>query len=469
MKVMYVQEGALRAVLPSPMQAQATKGEFASQSRCQRALPPWIAALTVLVSALPAHASEGPYSVLQRLSDVLVYIEESYVDPIDRSRLLEGATAGMVAELDPHSAYLNPAQFSEFLEDTQGEFAGLGVEVDFREDRVTVIATMPNSPAEAAGLRSGDRIVAVDSVPITGIRAEAIIRRMRGAAGTKVRLTVRREGVAEPIQLTVTRAMVSVPSVEGKLLDGNVAYVRLKSFQEGCYVELIERIAELNRSKHLSGIILDLRGNPGGLVSEAVAIADEFLDRGVIYSARHRGKVVETVESKSGGLLLNQPLVVLVGASTASSAEIVAGAWQDRGRATLVGEPTFGKGSVQNVIELRGGAGLLLTTLRYFTPNGRAIQARGLIPDIIVKSNDARPTLREADISGHLQTEGATPEERLGRSEKNEAELAARDEPDKNPTPPERTPLASVPSNPSRGGDPVLAKGYTVLLARVAR
>lgn len=310
MKLMYVQEGSLRAVLPSPMQAQASKGEFRSHARILSALPPWIAAIAVLVSAQPAHASEGPYSVLQRLSDVLVYIEESYVDPIDRSRLLEGATAGMVAELDPHSAYLNPAQFSEFLEDTQGEFAGLGVEVDFREDRVTVITTMPNSPAEAAGLRSGDRIVAVDSVPITGIRAEAIIRRMRGAAGTQVRLTVRREGVAEPIQLTVTRAIVSVPSVEGKLLDGNVAYVRLKSFQEGCYVELLERIAELNRSKRLSGIILDLRGNPGGLVSEAVAIADEFLDRGVIYSARHRGKVVETVESKSGGLLLHQPLVV---------------------------------------------------------------------------------------------------------------------------------------------------------------
>src|SRR5512145_346654 len=216
---MYVQEGTLRAVFPSPMQAQATKGKFASQSRSLRALPPWIAALAVLVSALPAHASEGPYSVLQRLSDVLVYIEESYVDPIDRSRLLEGATARMVAELDPHSAYLNPAQFSEFLEDTQGEFAGLGVEVDFREDRVTVIATMPNSPAEAAGLRSGDRIVAVDSVPITGIRAEAIIRRMRGAAGTKVRLTLRRAGLPEPISVTLTRALVNVPSVEGKLLD----------------------------------------------------------------------------------------------------------------------------------------------------------------------------------------------------------------------------------------------------------
>lgn len=464
-----MQEAPSRAVLRSPMQAPATKREIAPQSRRLSALwSSWIAALPLILSTQSARASEGPYAVLQRLSDVLVYIEQSYVDPIDRSRLLEGATVGMVAELDPHSAYLTPTQFSQFLEDTQGEFAGLGVEVDFREDRVTVIATMPNSPAEAAGLRSGDRIVAVDSIPITGVRAEAIIRKMRGAAGTKVRLTIRREGVPEPIQLTVTRAIVNVPSVEGKLLDGNVAYVRLKSFQEGSYVELVERVADLNRSKRVSGLLLDLRGNPGGLVSEAVAIADEFLDRGLIYSARHRGQVVETVESKSGGLLLNLPLIVLVGASTASSAEIVAGALQDRGRATIVGEPTFGKGSVQNVIELRGGAGLLLTTLRYFTPKGRAIQARGLIPDVIVKSSDARPALREADISGHLHTEGATPEYKSSRGEKRtESDQELSGQAEQNPTPPERAPLTTVPSNPVQGSDLVLARAYELLLGRI--
>ncbi|HEY5959524.1 MAG TPA: S41 family peptidase, partial [Polyangiaceae bacterium] len=289
-----------------------------------------IAGLAVTVEAA---ADEGPYAVVDRFADVLVYVEEAYVDPVERSRLLDGAIAGMVSELDPHSSYLTPAQFAQFVEDTQGEFAGLGVEVDFREDRITVIATMPGSPAERAGILPGDRIVAVDSSPITGARAEAIIRRMRGPVGTQIRLTLRRDGKAEPIQLTLTRAIVIVPSVESRLLDRDIAYVRLKSFQEGSYVELIEQIAGLRRKARLTGVILDLRGNPGGLVSEAVAIADEMLDHGVIYSARHRGRVVETVVSQTGDLLEKLPLVVLVGAGTASSAEILSGALQDRGRA----------------------------------------------------------------------------------------------------------------------------------------
>jgi carboxyl-terminal processing protease len=424
-------------------------------------VPTWL----VLLVTVPGRANAGPYDILDRFADVLVYIEESYVDPVERTRLLEGATAGMVSELDPHSAYLTPAQFAQFIEDTQGAFAGLGVEVDFREDRVTVIATMPDSPAERAGILAGDRIVAVDSVPITGVRADTIIRRMRGAVGTKVRLTLRRDGKPDPISVTVTRAIVSVPSVEGKLLDASIGYVRLKSFQEGSYVELVEQLARLSGRQQLRGLILDLRGNPGGLVSEAIAIADEFLDRGTIYSARHRGQVVETITSSNGDLLERMPLLVLVGAGTASSAEIVTGALQDRGRALVVGEPTFGKGSVQNVIELPGGAGLLLTTLRYFTPKGRAIQARGLMPDVLVKSADAKGAVREADIAGHLHTEGAPTEAK--------AEMAANaptDTADQPARPPaERVPLQRIPANPATGDDPVLAKGYELLLGQITK
>lgn len=432
-------------------------------------IPLW---LWCLMTVHPAHASESPYAVLERLADVLVHVEQSYVDPVDRARLLEGAATGMVAELDPHSAYLTPSQFSQFLEDTQGEFAGLGVEVDFRDDRVTVIATMPNSPAEAAGIRTGDRIVAVDSVPIIGVRADTIVRRMRGAVGTKVRLTLRREGTAEPIHVVLTRAMVSVPSVDGKLLDGNIGYVRLKAFQDGCYVELLERIATLSTPKRLSGLLLDLRGNPGGLVSEAVAVADEFLASGIIYSARHRGKVVETVHARPGGLLLNLPLVILIGASTASSAEIVAGALQDGGRAVLVGEPSFGKGSVQNVIELRDGAGLLLTTLRYFTPRGRAIQAQGLIPDLLVRSASEQQAIREADISGHLPTEGASSASATANSTTKGAETEnerPQQSLETDRMPPERKPLTAMPTNPANGQDPVLAKGYETLLNRLSK
>jgi carboxyl-terminal processing protease len=431
-----------------------------------------MSALAVVLATSRTRANEGPYAVLERFADVLVYVEEAYVDPVDRSRLIEGATAGLVSELDPHSAYLTPAQFSQFLEDTQGQFAGLGVEVDFREDRVTVIATMPNSPAEKAGILPGDRIVAVDSAPITGVRAESIVRRMRGPAGSKVRLTLRRDGNAEPFQVTVTRAIVNVASVEGKTLTGNVAYVRLKSFQEGCYVELIEQVARLSRNGRIAGMLLDLRGNPGGLVTEAVAVADEFLDRGEIYSARHRGKVVEHVESQSGDLLEKMPLVVLVGASSASSAEIVAGALQDRERALIVGEPTFGKGSVQNVIELPGGAGLLLTTLRYFTPKGRAIQARGLVPDVLVKSDSSRGAIREADIHGHLHAEGVAAESGSDSASGSSIEANPRKNdvvtPDAPPnTPFERVKLETVPQDPSKGSDAVLAKGYQLLLGKI--
>lgn len=470
-----VQYRAGRAVLRATMRANPSNERTSLKKGCRRrARSWWYVLLSTFVSIRPAHAGESPYEILERLADVLVYVEESYVDPVDRARLLEGATTGMVAELDPHSAYLSPSQFSQFLEDTQGEFAGLGVEVDFREDRITVIATMPNSPAEAAGIRTGDRIVAVDSVPITGIRADTIIRRMRGAVGTKVRLTLRREGIPDPIHVLVTRAIVSVPSVEGKLLEQRIGYVRLKAFQQGCYVELLERIAELNQTKRLSGIVLDLRGNPGGLVSEAVAIADEFLDRGIIYSARHRGKVVETVYAKPGGLLLSLPLVILVSASTASSAEIVAGALQDSGRAVLVGEPTFGKGSVQNVIELRDGAGLLLTTLRYFTPRGRAIQARGLVPDQLVYSKNERFALREADLSGHLQSEGApaapsTPDASSQRADETKDPALGEEGGDDRTTAPERKPIGTVPMDPTRGDDPALAKAFETLLARISK
>lgn len=435
----------------------------------------WLLSLLLgsLFCEAPAVASESPYAVIERIADVLVHVEQSYVDPVDRARLLEGAATGMVAELDPHSAYLTPSQFSQFLEDTQGEFAGLGVEVDFREDRITVIATMPNSPAEAAGIRAGDRIVAVDSVPIVGVRADTVVRRMRGAVGTKVKLTLRREGLNDPVHVVLTRALVRVPSVDGKLLDHAVAYVRLKAFQEGCYVELLEQIAALSTPKRLSGLLLDLRGNPGGLVSEAVAVADEFLDGGVIYSARHRGKVVETVYARAGGLLLNLPLVLLIGSSTASSAEIVAGALQEGGRAVLVGEPSFGKGSVQNVIELRGGAGLLLTTLRYFTPQGRAIQARGLVPDLLVRSKSERLAIREADISGHLHTEGA-PVAAPADTSASPAEVGNDQSPEvtqggRSPAPPERKPLNAMATNPAEGDDPILAKGYETLLSRLPK
>jgi carboxyl-terminal processing protease len=392
----------------------------------------------------------------------------------------------MVAELDPHSAYLTPAQFAQFLEDTQGQFAGIGVEVDFRDDQVTVVSTMPGSPAERVGILAGDRIVAIDGVPVTGVRADVMVKRMRGTAGTTVKLMLRRSGHVEPIALDVTRAIVVVPSAEGRVLDGAVGYVRLKAFQEGCYRELLDVLAALGRPTRLRGILLDLRSNPGGLVSEAVAIADEFLGNGVVYSARHRGKVVEVVSSREGDLLEKIPVLVLVNAGTASSAEIVAGALRDHGRAKLVGESTFGKGSVQNIIELPDGAGLLLTTLRYFTPNGHAIQARGLTPDVLVEAQPNLLKIREADLAGHLQTEGlesatnaagassppstATPRVSGTSQSPSDSKGSAppRDVPER-VIAPERVPLNQLPNDPAKGEDRALAKGYELLLAQLSQ
>jgi carboxyl-terminal processing protease len=427
-----------------------------------------------------------PYEVVRRVADVLVRIEQDYVDPVERARLVDGATSGMVAELDPHSAYLTPAQFTQFLEDTQGQFAGIGVEVDFRDDQVTVISTMPGSPAERAGILAGDRIVAIDGVPVMGVRADLMVKRMRGAAGTTVKLTLRRSGHAEPISLDVTRAIVVVPSVEGRVLDGDIAYVRLKAFQEGCYQELLDVLAQLGKTTRVRGILLDLRSNPGGLVSEAIAISEEFLGHGVIYSARHRGKVVEVVSAHDGDLLEKLPLLVLVNAATASSAEIVAGALRDHARATLVGEPTFGKGSVQNIVELPDGSGLLLTTLRYFTPNGHAIQARGLTPDVLVAAQPNLVRIREADLAGHLQTEGAEAMTEGGRGAGEESKQAAsapstpsgsRETETTSPqhdaaeqtVAPERITLNRVPNDPSNASDRALAKGYVLLRSQLAR
>lgn len=451
-----------------------------------------------------SHAKDGPYAVIERMASVLVQVEQNYVDAVDRSRLVEGATAGMVSELDPHSSYLSPTQFSQFMDDTQGRFAGLGVEVDFRDDQVTVVATMKGSPAELAGVKAQDRIIAVDGVSIAGERADKLIRRMRGQVGSVVKLTLRRKGVASPLTLPVTRAIVSIASVEGRLLEGRIAYVRLKVFQEGCYNDLLEQLAILNAKGPVQGLILDLRHNPGGLVSEAIAIADEFLDRGVIYSARHRGKVVEVVESSTGDALEKLKLLVLVDAATASSAEIVSGALQDRGRAVIVGRKTFGKGSVQNIIELEGGAGLLLTTLRYFTPKGHPIQAQGLTPDVEVVAAAEGEGLREADIEGHLATEGTAttrpvvalvpptggaptaPQSDPAGAETDAPGTAAAPHGGDSPsgsgtvgpaaedsgrpeTNPMRRDIEAVPANPSKDRDAVLAKGYQLLLEQLAQ
>ena len=363
-----------------------------------------------LAGATPAR--ESPYDMLEQLGRVLALIENEYVEPVDRQRLVEGAIKGMVAELDPHSGYLPPQDWAIFQSDTEGRFGGVGVEVDFRDEYVLVIAPIEGSPAERMGIKSGDHIIAIDGKSVHDRTADELIRLMRGAPGSKVVLSIKRSGSDKVLTFTLTREVIAVSSVVSKLLADEIGYFRIKQFQTGTHDELLRAAAKLKKESNgeLQGVILDLRNNPGGLVDEAAAVADEFLTSGAIYSARHREQVVDEVRANRGGALKRGPLVVLVNEYSASAAELVAGALQDHARGTLVGARTFGKGSVQTLLDLPGRAGLRLTTMRYYTPKGRVIQAQGVKPDVLVAAAYASDTsfgvVRESDLENHLPGSG---------------------------------------------------------------
>ncbi len=404
----------------------------------------------------------SPYAPLSQMARVLVLLENQYVDPVDRQRILDGAIKGMVAELDPHSTYMTPKEFALFNEDTEGAFGGIGVEVDFKDDRVVVLAPIPGSPAARAGIRSGDRIFQVNGTLLRGMSIEKIIRLMRGPPKTQVVLTVKREGVDEPITFELLREHIKVRSVEGKRLKQNVVYLRLKQFQQGTHQELLKEIGKARKAgeAELGAVILDMRSNPGGLIHEAEAVADEFLASGTIFSTRHRGRIMDEVRAHRGGALSRLPTVVLVNEYSASSAELVAGALQDHGRATIVGAKTFGKGSVQTIIQLPGGAGLRLTTMRYYTPDGHAIQASGILPEIVIEyqteDGHAPTVIREQNLQGHL------PAERGAQGTNDARALAGGKRPG-------YTPIGKVPADPRQGADFALETAYRAALEMIAR
>lgn len=407
---------------------------------------------------------ESPYDLLDHIAQALVLIENEYVDPVDRRRLLEGAIKGMVAELDPHSAYLPAEDFTIFQSDTEGRFGGIGVEVDFANDYVTVIAPIEGSPAERAGILPGDRILAIDNQAVSGQEPSELVRAMRGPSGTNVTLIVRRNGEEKLRSFVLTREVISVASVKAKLLSDGVAYIRIKAFQTGTSAELVQATEELRAEAGgaLGGILLDLRNNPGGLVNEARAVADEFLTGGVIYTTRHREQIVDEARAHKSGGLRRGPAVVLVNEYSASAAELVAGALQDHRRAVVVGTPTFGKGSVQAIVDLPGGAGIRLTTMRYYTPAGRAIQAKGIQPDVLVEAAYAKDesfgVIREQDLVHHLSPEGP----QTGPERPN-----ARGAPQGEAAPDDATTHLGVsreiPDDPTGGDDFALSIGYQIL------
>jgi carboxyl-terminal processing protease len=402
----------------------------------------------------------SPYAPLDQLARVLVIVENQYVEPTQRAKLTEGAIKGMVAELDPHSAYLPPDEFAVFQGETAGKFGGVGVEVDFRGDYITVIAPIEGSPAARAGIKPGDQILAIDGKPMRGERLEKLVVLMRGPSGSAVALTVRRAGAPDPLTFALVREEIHVQSVTAKRLAGDVAYVRVKQFQEGTHQELVRAAAKLRAESkaELTGVLFDLRNNPGGLVDEAEGVADELLSSGVIYTTRHRGQVIDEARAHDGGAFASLPIVALVNEYSASSAELVAGALQDSHRATIVGAPTFGKGSVQTIFELPGGAGMRLTTMRYYTPSGRSIQAEGIKPDVLIQPGQpATPgqIVRERDLDGHLAAEGpqnnAKPQVLVDG--KGTAPAVGTDD---------------VPANPAKGDDFSLSVGYQLLLKTIA-
>jgi carboxyl-terminal processing protease len=377
-------------------------------------------------------------------------VEHNYVEPAQREKLLDGAMRGMVAELDPHSSYMNAEEFTQFQSDTEGKFGGIGVEVDLRDELVTVIAPIEGSPAAKAGIRPGDRILAVEGKPLRGARIDKIVNLLRGEPGTNVKISIGREGEEEPIEITVTREIVRVSSIEARRLDGDVLYLRLKQFQETTHEEMLRDIAKVRSGgKPLRGVILDMRYNPGGLVDQSELVADEMLSSGTIYSTRHRGEVLDLVQATPGGALADLPIVTLVNEYTASAAELVAGALQDNDRTTIVGMNTFGKGSVQTIFELPGGAGMRLTTMRYYTPAGRAIQAQGIQPEVLLRPAKETEVVRERDLEGHLAAEGRGP--------KRQQEVVTVP-PSPEPFAPIR--VADIPPDPTKGKDFALAEAF---------
>jgi carboxyl-terminal processing protease len=360
--------------------------------------------------AAESAASKVPLDEIKRYVAVYNAIKEAYVDPVDDRKLMGSAIRGLLLDLDPHSAYLEKDDAEAFDEDTNGAYDGIGVEVQQLPDgKVRIIAPIDDTPAARAGIKAGDVIVAVDGKPLTPASAEGQ-GPLRGEPGSTVKLTVLREGAAKPIDVSVKRETIRIASVRSRMLEPGYAYIRVSAFQADTAADFEKAMATLQAGAggRLRGLVLDLRSNPGGLLTSAVQIADDLLDSGAIVSTRGRIPVSDTRFSATpGDLMHGAPVAVLVDAGSASASEVLAGALHDNHRARIVGSRTFGKGSVQTVLPLDNGDSVKLTTARYYTPSGKSIQARGIEPDVVLKpegaeAGDAHADYAEAMLPGHL-------------------------------------------------------------------
>ena len=330
------------------------------------------------------HATET-YEELKTFSEVLTQIQKHYVDEVKPKDLVQGAIRGMLATLDPHSAYMTPEMFKEIQVETKGEFGGVGIQIGIKDNRLAVIAPIEGTPAQRAGVRAGDFITKVNDETTKDLTLMDAVQRMRGPKGTKVSLTIQRDGTPDPLVFTLVRDIIKIESVKSKVLDNNIGYVRLTQFQESTARDL-SRVLKQFREQKLASTILDLRNNPGGLLTSSVEVSEQFVPAGklIVYIKGREGRKDEYI-SRAKDQLEEYPMIVLVNEGSASASEIVAGALQDWGRAVVIGTTTFGKGSVQTILPLSDGSGLRLTTAQYYTPKGRSIQTTGITPDIVVK------------------------------------------------------------------------------------
>lgn len=332
-----------------------------------------------------------PWREARLLAEVLERVRRDYVDEVSDEELMEAAIRGIVADLDAHSAFLGPQQFNDIRISTSGEYSGVGIQISLEDGAVKVIAPIEGTPAERAGVQAGDTIVAVDDVKVDAADLDDTIDRMRGEPGSEVRITIVRTDVPDPIEFKLARASVHVNSVKKELLEAGYGYVRIASFSETTGADLLTAVTALTEQQGgtLAGLVLDLRNNPGGLLDAAIEVSDAFLEQGLIVSAVGRAPDAEfSMDAKPGDLLNGAPIAVLVNGNSASASEIVAGALQDHRRAVLVGEQTYGKGSVQTVMPLSDGNAIKLTTSRYFTPSGASIHERGITPDVVIESDE---------------------------------------------------------------------------------
>jgi carboxyl-terminal processing protease len=367
-------------------------------------------------SARAAAADSNTFRQLSLFSDVFERVRSDYVEKPDDAKLIETAINGMLTGLDPHSSYMDAKSFRDMQVQTRGEFGGLGIEVTMEEGVIKVVSPIDDTPASKAGLRANDYITHIDDEAVQGLTLNQAVDKMRGPVNTKIKLKIVRKGQDSPLEFTLTRDIIKVLSVRSRSEGDDVGYIRITQFNEQTSEGLRKAIAEITAQDgdKLKGFIIDLRNNPGGLLDQAIGVSDAFLEKGEIVSTRGRNAdESQHYNAKPGDQIKGKPLIVLINGGSASASEIVAGALQDHKRATLVGTRSFGKGSVQTIIPLGSGNGALrLTTARYFTPSGRSIQAKGIVPDIEVLQDvpdsvkGQTDTKGEASLRGHLKAEG---------------------------------------------------------------